>query len=216
MHASHVTAAPVSIIAEADATALVGLRRSLVSGERTPRITLSTLLVKLVASALAAHPALNATFADDTLTIYDQIDIGIATTRSDGNLIVPVLRDVGAKSLAVIATEATELVARVRAGKQRLADVQGGGFTISNIGMLPAVRYTTPLPNLPQVAILGIGAVSPAVVLRDGVAEQRERLGLSLTFDHRAVNGFAAGEFVQTIADMIADPAGPLRLASTP
>lgn len=213
MYASHSSTAPVSILADADATRLMALRRGLAEHQPAPRITLSTLLIKLVASALTAHPELNATFQDDVLTLHDEIDIGIATTRPDGNLIVPVLRGVGRKSVTEIATTAAELIAKVRAGRQRLIDVQGGGFTVSNIGMLPAVRYTTPLPNLPQVAILGVGAVSQVVALRNGVPEQRDRLGLSLTFDHRAMNGFAAGQFVQTLASMIADPSAPLGLA---
>ena len=99
MHASHANAAPVSIIADADVTGLVALRRELAKDASAPKITFSTLLIKLVASALVAHPQLNASFGDDVLTIHDQIDIGIATTRPDGNLIVPVLRDVGSKSL---------------------------------------------------------------------------------------------------------------------
>lgn len=212
MLSSHSTAAPVTMFGEADAGNLVRTQKELAARPAGPKVTYSHLLLRLLASSLIRHPKMNAAFTDDTVNIYDEINIGMAVTLPDGNLIVPVIRNADVLTVDEIAIRATELMQRVRAGKHRLEDLQGGTFTLSNVGMFPAVRFSTPLLNLPQVAILGTGAIFERTVLSHGIGELQAVLDLSLTFDHRALNGFEASQFVQTLADVIADPRGPLGL----
>ncbi len=206
MLGSHTTTAPVTVTGEADAAVLVRLRETLAARPAGPKITYSHLLIRLLAAALARHPELNAAYVEDSVKIYDEINIGMATTLPDGNLVVPVIRNADALTVDEIATRAVELAERVRAGRIRLEDVQCGTFTLSNGGMLPAIRWTTPLLNPPQVAILATGAIVKRAAVHNTDVEPQTLLGLSLTFDHRALNGFAASRFVQTMADMIADP----------
>ena len=130
----------------------------------------------------------------------------MATALADGNLVVPVIRGVDKLSVDEIAIRADELFARARAGKIRPDDMRGGTFTLSNVGMFSSVRWTTPLLNLPQTGILGIGALQQRAIVRDGKVENQKLLGLSLTADHRAVNGYLACKFVQTVSDIVADP----------
>lgn len=210
MHGSHTTTAPITAFGEADATNLVRLRKKLAPRSSGRKVTISHLIIKILACALAQRPELNAAFAEDTVKIYDEINIGMATALPDGNLVVPVIKNAHALTIDEIAAEAIELMDRARAGRQRLEDLRGGTFTLTNTGMLPAMRFGTALLNLPQVAILGVGAIYERPVLRNGTLESQQILGLSQTVDHRVLNGYAAASFIQLLADMIVDPIGPL------
>jgi pyruvate/2-oxoglutarate dehydrogenase complex dihydrolipoamide acyltransferase (E2) component len=216
MLASHTGTAPVTVLGEADATSLVRIRETLAARPAGPKLTYSHLLIRLIATALVRHPEMNAANVEDGVKIYDEINIGMATTLPDGNLVVPVIRNANLLTLDEIAAKAIELAERVRAEKIRLEDVQCGTFTFSNGGMFPSTRWITPLLNPPQVAILATGAIQEKVLLRQGVVESRMTLGLSLTFEHRALNGFAASHFMQILADMIAEPQQWLGLTKLP
>jgi pyruvate/2-oxoglutarate dehydrogenase complex dihydrolipoamide acyltransferase (E2) component len=207
MLASHSGTAPVTVFAEADATGLVDARRRLVSATGAPRTSYSHLLVKILAEALVRHPRLNAAFGDDGLKIFDEINIGVAMAMPDGNLIVPVIHCADRLGLSEIVARMDDLRSRGRAGKFTTGDVRGGTFTLSNAGMVDGVRWTTPLLNLPQCAILATGAVAERAVVRDGEIVARWILDLSVTFDHRAINGLAVAEFTRTLAGLIAEPA---------
>lgn len=206
MSRSHSLSAPATILAEADATNLTRVRCQFAKEKAHIKVTYSHMLTSLLAKALAQHPKLNAAYVDDSLIEFDEINIGVATSIIDGNLIVPVVKNVLNMSLEEIATKTNELIAKARSGKIRREDLQGGTFTLSNVGMLPSIRWTTPILNLPQVAILGVGAIQEKVIIRDGEISTKIVLGLSLTFDHRAINGFAAANFIQTLSNIISEP----------
>lgn len=212
MLASHSQTAPVTVFSQADASELVRLRALAAATNAGAKPSYSHLLVKLVAAALALHPRLNAALVEDTLQVFDAINIGLAMALPDGNLVVPVIHGADQLSLQQIALRAADLQARARTGKLGLADMQRGTFTLSNAGMLPSVRWTTPLLNPPQCAILATGAIAERAVVREGAVCVRWMLDLSLTFDHRALNGLVASAFVDTLVGLIAQPAAALGL----
>ena len=207
MH-SRQTTVPVTITARCDATALLAFRQQLKSLSASLQHaipTINDILVKLSAAALRQHPMLAATWADDHLLLPESIHLGIAVDTEAG-LLVPVIRDVGTSTLTQIAVQSQRLIAAARAGHLAAADMQGACFTLSNLGSL-GVEAFTPVINPPESAILGIGAiVREAVPLDDGTFTARDRLTLSLTFDHRVNDGAAAARFLQTLRHLIEHP----------
>ena len=207
MH-SRQTTVPVTITARCDATALLAFRqqlKSLSSSLQHAIPTINDILVKLTAAALRQHPMLAATWAEDHLLLPESIHLGIAVDTEAG-LLVPVIRDVGTSTLTQIAAQSQKLIAAARAGQLAAADMQGACFTLSNLGTL-GVEAFTPVINPPESAILGIGAiVREAVPLDDGTFTARDRLTLSLTFDHRVNDGAAAARFLQTLRHLIEHP----------
>jgi pyruvate dehydrogenase E2 component (dihydrolipoamide acetyltransferase) len=206
MLASHSGSAPFTVFGECAADRLIAAHGRFAARTGAPKVTYSHLLVRIIAQALRRHPELNAALVEETMYLYDEVNIGVATALADGNLLVPVVRQADTLSVDEIARRADELIARARGGKIRPEDMRGGTFTLSNVGMFPAVWGATPLVNLPQAGILATGAIQHRAVVRDGKVDMQAFLGLSLTVDHRAVNGFLACRFVQTLADLIADP----------
>jgi pyruvate dehydrogenase E2 component (dihydrolipoamide acetyltransferase) len=207
MH-SRQTTVPVTITARCDATALLAFRqqlKSLSSSLQHAIPTINDILVKLTAAALRQHPMLAATWAEDHLLLPESIHLGIAVDTEAG-LLVPVIRDVGTSTLTQVAEQSQKLIAAARAGQLATADMQGACFTLSNLGSL-GVEAFTPVINPPESAILGIGAiVREAVPLDDGTFTARDRLTLSLTFDHRVNDGAAAARFLQTLRHLIEHP----------
>ncbi len=207
MH-SRQTTVPVTITARCDATALLAFRqqlKSLSSSLQHAIPTINDIFVKLTAAALGQHSMLAATWAEDHLLLPESIHLGIAVDTEAG-LLVPVIRDVGTSTLTQIAVQSQKLIAAARAGQLAAADMQGACFTLSNLGSL-GVEAFTPVINPPESAILGIGAiVREAVPLDDGTFTARDRLTLSLTFDHRVNDGAAAARFLQTLRHLIEHP----------
>jgi len=207
MH-SRQTTVPVTITARCDATALLAFRqqlKSLSSSLQHAIPTINDILVKLTASALRQHPMLAATWAEDHLLLPESFHLGIAVDTEAG-LLVPVIRDVGTSTLTQIAAQSHKLISAARAGQLAATDMQGACFTLSNLGSL-GVEAFTPVINPPESAILGIGAiVREAVPLDDGSFTARDRLTLSLTFDHRVNDGAAAARFLQTLRHLIEHP----------
>ena len=210
MH-SRQTTVPVTLTARCDATALLAFRQQLKS--ITPSLqhsiqivpTINDIFVKLTAAALRQHPMLAATWAEDHLLLPESIHLGIAVDTEAG-LLVPVIRDAGTSTLTQIAVQSQKLIAAARSGQLAAADMQGACFTLSNLGSL-GVEAFTPVINPPESAILGIGAiVREAVPLDDGTFIARDRLTLSLTFDHRVNDGAAAARFLQTLRHLIEHP----------
>lgn len=188
--------APVFHVTVAVEIARAEARRREVAGA-----SLTDELIRCVATALRAHPALNAHFRDDEIRLQSPINIGLAVALADG-LIVPVLHDVGGVELAVIGDRRRDLVERARGGRLTSADVAGGSFTISNLGMYGVDRFDA-LLNLPQVAILAVGASKPRLVLHEATVLQRDFVELTLTVDHRAVDGARAGAFMATLRSVL-------------
>jgi pyruvate dehydrogenase E2 component (dihydrolipoamide acetyltransferase) len=204
---SHLETAPVTLFGEAECDAFVGLREKLNAGRaETERYSFTHLLVKLLAQALREHPQLNCALIDGALHIYESVNLGVALALPDGNLVVPVVKDAARKPLDGVARELRQLEARAAAGKLALADVSGGSFTLTNAGMVPGARWTTPIVVVPQCAILGIGAVRRAPVVRGERIEAAWLMPTSLTFDHRAVNGVPASRFVETVHGLLGAP----------
>ena len=201
------TTAPVTLTTEADATELVQMRRKLKADGSEIVPTYTDLLAKLVAAALAEHPTLNASFDGDELLLHNAIDIGIAVDSERG-LLAPVIRDADRLSLLELASISADLVKRTRAGTISAEDLPGGTFTITNLGMFDIDAFT-PIINLPQCAILGLGRVAPKQVVVDAEAERlaiRQMMSLSLTFDHRAVDGAPAARFLQRVKQYVETP----------
>jgi pyruvate dehydrogenase E2 component (dihydrolipoamide acetyltransferase) len=210
MSASSSQTAPVTLTTRCDATNLISLRQQFkISNAIVP--TYTDIVAKLTALVLRRFPHMAARWNGDQLELpaEDGLHIGIAVD-CEGGLLVPVIRDVARRSLAEIAADSKRLVEHARAARLAAADMQGGIFTITNLGAF-GIDAFTPIINLPEVAILGLGAIRrEAVVLEDGQIAAREILTLSLTFDHRAVDGAPAARFLQALAVAISNPAAAL------
>jgi pyruvate dehydrogenase E2 component (dihydrolipoamide acetyltransferase) len=207
MAASAHTAAAVTLTTEADATELVRLRKELQADGIEPVPTYNDLFARLVAPALLEHPQVNARFEGDAIVEAATANIGLAVDTERG-LLVPVLRDVQAKSLRQLAREAAALVEKARTGRITPDELHGGTFTITNLGMYEIDAFT-PIINLPECAILGVGRIVPKQVVVDAVAERvaiRQMVFLSLTFDHRLVDGAPAARFLQRVKQYVEKP----------
>ena len=207
MVASAHNAASVTLTTEADATELVRLRNQLTSDITQLVPSYSDLLTKLVAQALIEHPQVNARFMGESIVQSATVNIGIAVDTERG-LLVPVVYDVQTKSLRQIAQESAAMIERARSGRLSPDDLHGGTFTITNLGMYEIDTFT-PIINLPECAILGVGRITPKQVVMDVEAERvavRHMMFLSLTFDHRLVDGAPAAHFLQTIKHLIECP----------
>ena len=169
------------------------------------RVTVTDLLAKLCAVALMRHRDVNVQFADDELLKFPTANVGIAVAAPQG-LIVPVLRSVERQSLAELATARGELVGRARENKLTTQDLEGGTFTISNLGMYGIEQFIAVL-NPPQAAILAVGATADTPVARGGAVEVRPIMTMTLTVDHRAVDGAAGADFLRTVKQLVEDPA---------
>jgi len=167
-------------------------------------ITYTDLLVKLVAVALREHPRVNARWSDGTIILNDAINLGLAVAIEDG-LIVPVIPRADQLTLSEISARREDLVARAQAGKLRPEDVRDGTFTISNLGMYGVDAFNAVI-NPPQVAILAVGRIAERVVPVDGRPAVQPMLMLSLSCDHRVVDGARGAQFLSTLADLIEEP----------
>jgi pyruvate dehydrogenase E2 component (dihydrolipoamide acetyltransferase) len=209
MLADHMTASQgipsVSIFAQWNVESLMTWREELVaaSGSDGARVTVSHLMIYLVARALIQHPYLNATIEDDEIHLLEDINIGVAVALPDGNLVVPVIRDAQRKSIPDVAAEFLTLTNDARAGHLRPKHVRGATFTITNVGILKEALWQTPLVPASQSAILAIGSIRQAPVVRDGILAVGQVLGASLSFDHRIVSGIPAAQFLATIGGMV-------------
>jgi len=159
-------------------------------------------LLCALSDTLSEHPAFNATYEDEVHRVYEEQNIGVAVDIGEG-LVTPVVADVGSKSLSEIARRRRTLTERVADGEYTMSTFRGGTFTVSNLGTL-GVDSFTPIINPPEVAILGVCRTTErAVPDGDGIAFRRE-IGLSLSFDHRVVDGADAARFLDTLAGYVA------------
>ncbi|HEX4519448.1 MAG TPA: dihydrolipoamide acetyltransferase family protein [Gaiellaceae bacterium] len=184
------------------ANALVERSRELNPGIR---VTVTDLLTRVCASALQRHPDVNVQFSEEALLRFPSANIGIAVAAPQG-LVVPVVRSVERLSLAEVAERRAELVERARGGSLQLADLEGGTFTISNLGMFGVEQFTAIL-NPPQAAILAVGATADRAVVVGGEVVVRPMMTVTATFDHRAVDGAPAADFLRTVKTFLEDPA---------
>ena len=196
--------AAVTLTTEADATGLVDLRAGFKASQGTDAPTYNHMIAKLTALALGEHPALNASWQNGAPHQYESVHLGLAVD-TEGGLLVPVIRDADSKSLAQIATEARALALKARRHTLGPDALQGGTFTISNLGMY-GIDAFTPIINLAQAAILGLGRIAEKPAVFQGQVVPRALMVLSLTFDHRILDGGPAARFLDRVRTFIEQP----------
>lgn len=201
------TTAQMTAFARVDMAEVVALRASCVANEKDlgVRVSFTDIILKACAIVLARMPAINSSIFGEEIVTWAEVNIGLAVALDDG-LIVPVIKDADRKSLVEIAHERINLAARARAGQLAREDMQSGTFTLSNFGSYGG-DFETPLLNPPQSAILGIGAITEEVVVRDGQIVIRPMMMLSMTFDHRLIDGAVAGAFRAELRALLEKPA---------
>lgn len=195
------SAGPVTLVTTADVTDLAAARS--IWTERAPSWT--DLVVRAASLALRQHPRLNATMDDRGITLHEDVHIGIAVALGDG-LVVPVIRNADARDLADLVAEGRRLADLARSGAFTPDDVTGSTFTVTSLGGR-GIDAFTPILNTPEVAILGVGRVADAATRgEDGSVVWRKLITLSLTVDHRAVDGVPGADFLQAVGELLGSP----------
>ena len=205
---SKYTAPHVSAMDEADVTELWQIREKekKVAESKGIKLTILPFIIKAVLAGLTEHPYLNATLDDENeeIILKKYFNIGLATDTPEG-LMVPVVKNAKDKSIFDLAQELIQLTEKARDRTINLADLKGGTFTITNYGAVRGI-YGTPIINYPEVAILGIGRIQDMPIVKDGKVVVRKILPLSLSFDHRVVDGAEAARFLNTVIVRLEDP----------
>jgi pyruvate dehydrogenase E2 component (dihydrolipoamide acetyltransferase) len=178
-------------------------------GEKSKiKVSVNDMVIKACAQALRDHPEVNASWTETDMIQYGTVDISVAVA-TDRGLITPIVRNADLKGIGRIASEMKDLAARAREGKLKLDEFQGGGFTISNMGMY-GIKDFAAVINPPQAAILAVGAGEQRVVARDGQMVIRTIMSCTLSADHRVVDGALGAQFLQTLRGYIEQPAAML------
>jgi 2-oxoisovalerate dehydrogenase E2 component (dihydrolipoyl transacylase) len=203
------TAAQVTHVDETDVTELIQLRNQIRTtwGEgKGPKLTFLPLFIKAVIPALKEFPYINALFEDETqeIILKKYYNIGIATDTEQG-LVVPVIKNADKKGLLEIATEVEGLAARARSGKLALEDVRDSTFTLTSVGSIGGL-FSTPLINYPEVAIMGIQRITKRPVVKNDSIVIRDMMNLSVSFDHRVIDGAYAARFLNRVIQIIENP----------
>ena len=193
--------AQLTLTTEVDAAILVAGRARC---QARMEVSYDDLLAWIIVRALMQHPALNATLEGDRLRRHKAIHLGLAVAVEDG-LLVPVLRDADQLTLAQIAAQSRALIERARSGAAAPGELSGSTFSLTNLGAYDIDAFT-PILNPPEVGILGMGRIREAIVPRNGQPALGHLMVLSLTFDHRAVDGAPAAAFLQTIKRLVESP----------
>lgn len=199
---SHMTSPTVTFNLGVDMTELKRYREQLKA--REIRLSYTDLLIKFVARALTEYPLLNCSVEDSKIIYKHYVNMGVAVALPNG-LVVPNVRDADKKSLTEISAEVKELAKLAREGGLPMEKLRGGTFTITNLGMY-GIESFTPIINQPEVAILGVNTMEDKVVVRDGQMVVRPIMNLSLTADHRVVDGSVAAEFLQRVRTLLENP----------
>lgn len=192
------------LTSEIDMERAADMRRSLNELYPDAKLSLNDVIIKVTAAALMQHPQVNASFQDKTVRYYEHADIGVAVATENG-LITPVVRAADAKSLFDIAAEVRELAERARARKLKPEEYTGASFSISNLGMFGIDEFTAVI-NPPEGAILAIGAMTPKPVAKDGQVVIREMMRVTMSCDHRVIDGATGARFLQTFKQILENP----------
>ena len=200
---SHMTSPTVTANLSVDMSAMKGYREQLKAKEI--KVSYTDLLVKFIAKALTEFPLLNCSVEDNKIIYKHYVNMGVAVALDNG-LVVPNVTDADKKSLTEISAEVKELAKLAREGKLPMEKLKGGTFTITNLGMY-GIESFTPIINQPEVAILGVTTMEDRAVVRGGEIVIRPMMTLSLTFDHRVVDGSVAAEFLQRVKALLENPA---------
>jgi len=175
----------------------VDMSSALTIRERVPGATVTDALLLACARALQAHPALNSHYGEEAITTFEDVNVGMAVA-TDAGLVVPVIHGIDRMDLSGVAEARRDVAVRAREGRLQMADVTGGTFTVSNLGMM-GVDYFDAILNVPQVAILAVGATRHQQVWNDGDVVWRPLARMTLTCDHRAVDGASGAGFLGTL-----------------
>jgi pyruvate dehydrogenase E2 component (dihydrolipoamide acetyltransferase) len=213
MHQSLAVSAPVSIFTEVDMTEMIAARKRLKEeGEAQGlKITYTDLFIMAVARALRSVPLMNSSLVGDEILVWDEINIGFAVSiviaEGENSLVVPVIRNADKLSLGEISRTRSDLMEKARNGKLGSKEMSGGTFTLTNTGtLLPMWHIQTPIINQPQAAILGTSGIVDRPVVVAGELAVRPVMPMSLTFDHRIMDGEPSGIFINKVHQMILDP----------
>jgi pyruvate dehydrogenase E2 component (dihydrolipoamide acetyltransferase) len=180
------------------------LRRQLNELDPENKVSVNDLIIKIAAVSLMQHPAVNASFQDKTIRFYGRADIGVAVAIEDG-LITPVVRGAESKSVGQIAREVRELAERARSRKLKPEEYTGATFSVSNLGMFGIDEFTAVI-NPPEAAILAVGAMTPKPVVREGEVVVRQLMRVTMSCDHRVVDGATGAKFLQTFKKILENP----------
>jgi pyruvate/2-oxoglutarate dehydrogenase complex dihydrolipoamide acyltransferase (E2) component len=202
MHLSLATQAQLTLHTEASAEAMIRLRSRM--NAAGAKVSYNAVLVKAIAQALKQHPLVNASVEGEVIKVWRQVHVGVAMDVGKG-LIVPKVRNADAKSLREISADIDRLVEAARAGSLALDDLALGTFTLTNLGAWDIDDFT-PIVNHPESAILGAGRIVEKPVACNGQVVIEPRMALSLSFDHRIIDGAPGAAFLKTIKDMIEEP----------
>ncbi|MCX7362359.1 MAG: pyruvate dehydrogenase complex dihydrolipoamide acetyltransferase [Alphaproteobacteria bacterium] len=195
---------------EFEIDALLAARQAIntVLEKKGTKVSVNDMVIKACAKALRDHPDCNASWTEDEMIQYGAVDISVAVA-TDRGLITPIVRNADLKGLAQIATDMKDLAARAKVGKLKLEEFQGGGFTISNLGMSGVTDFSA-IINPPQAMILAVGVGEERVVARKGQMVIRNMMNCTLAVDHRVVDGAMGAQFLQTLRGYIEQPAAML------
>jgi len=199
-------AAQISYHAELDARALVAARSAWRA--KNPRISYEDIIIEVLVGVLRDHPLFNATFGNSELQVSDAVHVSVAIALPNA-LVAPAVFDAQSKSLAEIADARSDLVARARLNKLTLSEMTEGTITISNMG-LSRTRFFTPILNVPQIAIIGLGQIVARPWVSDDQLIIAPVMGLSLTTDHRILDGQPSGAFLTSLCEALESVEGPL------
>ena len=195
-----------SISVDIDMTEVVALRRKLNDSitRVQVKISYSDFIMKVVATAIAGHPFINATFQNDRIKVYKNVNFGLATAVAAG-LVVPVVKNVNNKSLSEIAQANVESIEKVRSGKIRESDISGGTITLSNLGMYGMKEFTA-IINQPESCILAVGAIIEKPVSVNREVKIRDIMNITASFDHRVIDGAVGAAFLQEVKKILENP----------
>jgi len=208
MYSSLQSTAQLTVFTEVDVTEMVRLLelvREKYKKDEMVRVSFNDIIILAASRVLKRFPIMNSTLMGEEILLHESVNMGIAVALSEG-LIVPVLRDADSKGLLQIAKEARELAGRARQGTLSVDEVTGGTFTITNVSMFDVDGFT-PILKPPETGILGVGRIKEKPAVHEGQIAIRSMMFLSLTFDHRVVDGAPANDFLQTVARYLQNPA---------
>jgi pyruvate dehydrogenase E2 component (dihydrolipoamide acetyltransferase) len=194
----------IFLTTEVEMDRTVEMRRQLNELDPLNKASINDFVIKVAAAALMQHPAVNASFQEKTVRYYERADIGVAVALENG-LITPVVRSANTKSVGQISREVKELAERARNRKLAPEEYTGATFSVSNLGMFGIDEFTA-LINPPEAAILAVGAVTPSAVVRDGQVVVRQMMRVTLSCDHRVVDGATGAKFLQTLKKILENP----------
>lgn len=197
------------VTAEIDMDNAIAARKSLNAGDEEQRISFNDIVIKAVAMALRKHPYVNASIDSEKITIHGDINIGVAVAVDEG-LMVPVIHHADYKSLSQIKSEIGDMATRARDKKLKPEEMQGNTFTISNLGMFGVDEFTA-IINPPDACILAVGTINTKPVVRDGQIVIGNTMKITLSCDHRVVDGAIGAQFLQTLRDYLENPMKMLR-----